>query len=161
MYLFYPGEFNWKEVLHGVLCVLQQCLLSTQNRSHPFPAHARFLCDADRSRERHGVPRIVFFRPYRQLPVEGSLSVSGDTGRAGNRTRHYQERRRKVSGGAGPQPGEVVDHEDADMLTKITILTGGLATFVPVIQEFSIFAIVGLLWDFVLQMRTNNVVNVM
>lgn len=38
------------------------------------------------------------------------------------------------------------------LLTEITILTIGLATFVPVIQEFCIFAIVGLISDFFLQM---------
>lgn len=39
-----------------------------------------------------------------------------------------------------------------NLLTEITILTIGLATFVPVIQEFCIFAIVGLISDFFLQM---------
>uniref|UniRef100_A0A336MGS4 Sterol regulatory element-binding protein cleavage-activating protein n=1 Tax=Culicoides sonorensis TaxID=179676 RepID=A0A336MGS4_CULSO len=39
-----------------------------------------------------------------------------------------------------------------NLLTEITILTVGLATFVPVIQEFCIFAIVGLIADFFLQM---------
>lgn len=39
-----------------------------------------------------------------------------------------------------------------NLLTEITILTVGLATFVPVIQEFCIFAIVGLISDFFLQM---------
>jgi hypothetical protein len=39
-----------------------------------------------------------------------------------------------------------------NLLTEITILTIGLATFVPVIQEFCIFAIVGLLSDYFLQM---------
>lgn len=38
------------------------------------------------------------------------------------------------------------------LLTEITILTIGLITFVPVIQEFCIFAIVGLISDFVMQM---------
>lgn len=38
------------------------------------------------------------------------------------------------------------------LLTEITILTVGLATFVPVIQEFCIFAIVGLISDYFLQM---------
>lgn len=39
-----------------------------------------------------------------------------------------------------------------NLFTEITILTIGLATFVPVIQEFCIFAIVGLISDFFLQM---------
>uniref|UniRef100_W4VSE5 Sterol regulatory element-binding protein cleavage-activating protein n=1 Tax=Corethrella appendiculata TaxID=1370023 RepID=W4VSE5_9DIPT len=39
-----------------------------------------------------------------------------------------------------------------NLLTEITILTVGLATLVPVIQEFCIFAIVGLISDFFLQM---------
>ncbi|KAH8367195.1 hypothetical protein KR084_007635 [Drosophila pseudotakahashii] len=43
-------------------------------------------------------------------------------------------------------------HISKTLLTEITILTIGLATFVPVIQEFCIFAIVGLLSDFLLQM---------
>ncbi|XP_026840843.1 sterol regulatory element-binding protein cleavage-activating protein [Drosophila persimilis] len=43
-------------------------------------------------------------------------------------------------------------HISKTLLTEITILTIGLATFVPVIQEFCIFAIVGLLSDFMLQM---------
>lgn len=38
------------------------------------------------------------------------------------------------------------------LLTEITILTVGLATFVPFIQEFCIFAIVALICDFFLQM---------
>lgn len=38
------------------------------------------------------------------------------------------------------------------LLTEITILTIGLVTFVPVIQEFCIFAIVGLISDFFMQM---------
>lgn len=38
------------------------------------------------------------------------------------------------------------------LLTEITIMTFGLATFVPVIQEFCIFAIVGLISDYFLQM---------
>lgn len=38
------------------------------------------------------------------------------------------------------------------LLTEITILTIGLVTFVPVIQEFCIFAIVGLISDFIMQM---------
>lgn len=38
------------------------------------------------------------------------------------------------------------------LLTEITILTIGLITFVPVIQEFCIFAIVGLISDFIMQM---------
>ncbi|KAH8277884.1 hypothetical protein KR018_009642 [Drosophila ironensis] len=43
-------------------------------------------------------------------------------------------------------------HISKTLLTEITILTIGLATFVPVIQEFCVFAIVGLLSDFMLQM---------
>ncbi|XP_034479514.1 sterol regulatory element-binding protein cleavage-activating protein [Drosophila innubila] len=43
-------------------------------------------------------------------------------------------------------------HITKTLLTEITILTIGLATFVPVIQEFCIFAIVGLISDFMLQM---------
>lgn len=43
-------------------------------------------------------------------------------------------------------------HISKTLLTEITILTIGLTTFVPVIQEFCIFAIVGLLSDFLLQM---------
>ncbi|KAH8297118.1 hypothetical protein KR044_005094 [Drosophila immigrans] len=43
-------------------------------------------------------------------------------------------------------------HISKTLLTEITILTIGLATFVPVIQEFCIFAIVGLISDFMLQM---------
>ncbi|ALC41168.1 SCAP [Drosophila busckii] len=43
-------------------------------------------------------------------------------------------------------------HISKTLLTEITILTIGLATFVPVIQEFCIFAIVGLMSDFMLQM---------
>lgn len=39
-----------------------------------------------------------------------------------------------------------------NLLSEITILTIGLFTFVPAIQEFCIFAIVGLLTDFFLQM---------
>lgn len=39
-----------------------------------------------------------------------------------------------------------------NLLLEITILTIGLATFVPVIQEFCIFAITGLFSDFFLQM---------
>ncbi|XP_067004981.2 sterol regulatory element-binding protein cleavage-activating protein isoform X2 [Anabrus simplex] len=39
-----------------------------------------------------------------------------------------------------------------NLLTEVTILTVGLFTFVPAIQEFCIFAIVGLLSDFFLQM---------
>lgn len=39
-----------------------------------------------------------------------------------------------------------------NLLVEITILTIGLATFVPVIQEFCIFAITGLFSDFFLQM---------
>lgn len=38
------------------------------------------------------------------------------------------------------------------LLTEITILTIGLVTFVPVIQEFCVFAIVGLISDFFMQM---------
>lgn len=43
-------------------------------------------------------------------------------------------------------------HISKTLLTEITILTIGLATFVPVIQEFCVFAIVGLISDFMLQM---------
>ncbi|XP_037940962.1 sterol regulatory element-binding protein cleavage-activating protein [Teleopsis dalmanni] len=43
-------------------------------------------------------------------------------------------------------------HISKTLMTEITILTIGLATFVPVIQEFCVFAIVGLLSDFMLQM---------
>lgn len=39
-----------------------------------------------------------------------------------------------------------------NILVEITILTIGLATFIPVIQEFCIFAITGLISDFFLQM---------
>uniref|UniRef100_A0A1B6CPD3 Sterol regulatory element-binding protein cleavage-activating protein n=1 Tax=Clastoptera arizonana TaxID=38151 RepID=A0A1B6CPD3_9HEMI len=39
-----------------------------------------------------------------------------------------------------------------NLLTEVTILTAGLLTLVPAIQEFCIFAIVGLLSDFFLQM---------
>ncbi|XP_076397627.1 SREBP cleavage activating protein isoform X2 [Megachile rotundata] len=39
-----------------------------------------------------------------------------------------------------------------NLLTEVTILTIGLFTFVPAIQEFCIFAIVGLVTDFFLQM---------
>nr|CAD7460238.1 unnamed protein product [Timema tahoe] len=39
-----------------------------------------------------------------------------------------------------------------NLLTEVTILTVGLFTFVPAIQEFCIFAVVGLLSDFFLQM---------
>lgn len=39
-----------------------------------------------------------------------------------------------------------------NLLIEVTILTFGLFTFIPAIQEFSIFAIVGLISDFFLQM---------
>lgn len=39
-----------------------------------------------------------------------------------------------------------------NLLTEVTILTFGLFTFVPAIQRFSIFAVVGLLSDFFMQM---------
>jgi predicted RND superfamily exporter protein len=39
-----------------------------------------------------------------------------------------------------------------NLLTEVTILTIGLLTFVPAIQEFCIFAVVGLISDFFLQM---------
>nr|CAD7427831.1 unnamed protein product [Timema monikensis] len=39
-----------------------------------------------------------------------------------------------------------------NLLTEVTILTVGLFTFVPAIQEFCIFAVVGLISDFFLQM---------
>ncbi|VVC36005.1 Hypothetical protein CINCED_3A010085 [Cinara cedri] len=39
-----------------------------------------------------------------------------------------------------------------NLLIEVTILTGGLLTFVPSIQEFCIFAIVGLLCDYFFQM---------
>lgn len=39
-----------------------------------------------------------------------------------------------------------------NLLTEVTILTVGFFTFVPAIQEFCIFAVVGLLSDFFLQM---------
>ncbi|XP_011197874.2 sterol regulatory element-binding protein cleavage-activating protein isoform X1 [Bactrocera dorsalis] len=43
-------------------------------------------------------------------------------------------------------------HISKTLLTEITILTIGCITMVPVIQKFSIFAIIGLLSDFMLQM---------
>lgn len=42
-----------------------------------------------------------------------------------------------------------------NLLTEVTILTIGLFTLVPAIQEFCIFAIVGLLSDFFLQVNKN------
>ncbi|XP_058065673.1 sterol regulatory element-binding protein cleavage-activating protein [Anopheles bellator] len=162
MYMFYPGEFNWKEVLPQCIafCVLfsyvyfsvrkieairsrlmlASCAVLTVLGSLLMSLGLCFFFGLTISFQSKGVyPYLVILVGLENVLVITKSVLTTDCN---------LDVKIRVAQGLSREGWSITKN----LLTEITILTGGLATFVPVIQEFCIFAIVGLVSDFVLQM---------
>uniref|UniRef100_A0A182N3C3 Sterol regulatory element-binding protein cleavage-activating protein n=1 Tax=Anopheles dirus TaxID=7168 RepID=A0A182N3C3_9DIPT len=162
MYIFYPGEFNWKEVLpqcvaFGVLFIyvyfsvrkieairsrlmLASCAVLTVLGSLLMSLGLCFFFGLTISFQSKGVyPYLVIL-----VGLENVLVITKSVLTTDNNL----DVKIRVAQGLSREGWSITKN----LLTEITILTGGLATFVPVIQEFCIFAMVGLVSDFLLQM---------
>ncbi|XP_053676594.1 sterol regulatory element-binding protein cleavage-activating protein [Anopheles nili] len=162
MYMFYPGEFNWKEVLPQCIafCVLfiyvyfsvrkieairsrimlASCAVLTVLGSLLMSLGLCFFFGLTISFQSKGVyPYLVIL-----VGLENVLVITKSVLTTDNNL----DVKIRVAQGLSREGWSITKN----LLTEITILTGGLATFVPVIQEFCIFAMVGLVSDFLLQM---------
>uniref|UniRef100_A0A182Q249 Sterol regulatory element-binding protein cleavage-activating protein n=1 Tax=Anopheles farauti TaxID=69004 RepID=A0A182Q249_9DIPT len=162
MYIFYPGEFNWKEVLPQCVafCVLfiyvyfsvrkieairsrlmlASCAVLTVLGSLLMSLGLCFFFGLTISFQSKGVyPYLVIL-----VGLENVLVITKSVLTTDNNL----DVKIRVAQGLSREGWSITKN----LLTEITILTGGLATFVPVIQEFCIFAMVGLVSDFLLQM---------
>uniref|UniRef100_A0A182JU38 Sterol regulatory element-binding protein cleavage-activating protein n=1 Tax=Anopheles christyi TaxID=43041 RepID=A0A182JU38_9DIPT len=162
MYIFYPGEFNWKEVLPQCIafCVLfiyvyfsvrkieairsrimlASCAVLTVLGSLLMSLGLCFFFGLTISFQSKGVyPYLVIL-----VGLENVLVITKSVLTTDNNL----DVKIRVAQGLSREGWSITKN----LLTEITILTGGLATFVPVIQEFCIFAMVGLVSDFLLQM---------
>uniref|UniRef100_A0A2M4A5S6 Sterol regulatory element-binding protein cleavage-activating protein n=1 Tax=Anopheles triannulatus TaxID=58253 RepID=A0A2M4A5S6_9DIPT len=162
MYIFYPGEFNWHEVLPQCIafCVLfsyvyfsvrkieairsrlmlASCAVLTVLGSLLMSLGLCFFFGLTISFQSKGVyPYLVIL-----VGLENVLVITKSVLTTDNNL----DVKIRVAQGLSREGWSITKN----LLTEITILTGGLATFVPVIQEFCIFAMVGLVSDFLLQM---------
>uniref|UniRef100_A0A182P5P6 Sterol regulatory element-binding protein cleavage-activating protein n=1 Tax=Anopheles epiroticus TaxID=199890 RepID=A0A182P5P6_9DIPT len=162
MYIFYPGEFNWKEVLPQCIafCVLfiyvyfsvrkieairsrimlASCAVLTVLGSLLMSLGLCFFFGLTISFQSKGIyPYLVIL-----VGLENVLVITKSVLTTDNNL----DVKIRVAQGLSREGWSITKN----LLTEITILTGGLATFVPVIQEFCIFAMVGLVSDFLLQM---------
>ncbi|XP_049292786.1 sterol regulatory element-binding protein cleavage-activating protein isoform X1 [Anopheles funestus] len=162
MYIFYPGEFNWKEVLPQCIAfcmlfiyvyfsvrkieairsriMLASCAVLTVLGSLLMSLGLCFFFGLTISFQSKGVyPYLVIL-----VGLENVLVITKSVLTTDNNL----DVKIRVAQGLSREGWSITKN----LLTEITILTGGLATFVPVIQEFCIFAMVGLVSDFLLQM---------
>ncbi|XP_058116606.1 sterol regulatory element-binding protein cleavage-activating protein isoform X2 [Anopheles coustani] len=162
MYIFYPGEFNWKEVLPQCVAfvllfiyvyfsvrkieairsrlMLASCAVLTVLGSLLMSLGLCFFFGLTISFQSKGVyPYLVILVGLENVLVITKSILTTD---------NNLDVKIRVAQGLSREGWSITKN----LLTEITILTGGLATFVPVIQEFCIFAMVGLVSDFLLQM---------
>uniref|UniRef100_A0A182J1D0 Sterol regulatory element-binding protein cleavage-activating protein n=1 Tax=Anopheles atroparvus TaxID=41427 RepID=A0A182J1D0_ANOAO len=162
MYIFYPGEFNWKEVLPQCVAfvvlfiyvyfsvrkieairsrlMLASCAVLTVLGSLMMSLGLCFFFGLTISFQSKGVyPYLVILVGLENVLVITKSILTTD---------NNLDVKIRVAQGLSREGWSITKN----LLTEITILTGGLATFVPVIQEFCIFAMVGLVSDFLLQM---------
>ncbi|XP_052897024.1 sterol regulatory element-binding protein cleavage-activating protein isoform X1 [Anopheles moucheti] len=162
MYIFYPGEFNWKEVLPQCIAfcmlfiyvyfsvrkievirsriMLASCAVLTVLGSLLMSLGLCFFFGLTISFQSKGVyPYLVIL-----VGLENVLVITKSVLTTDNNL----DVKIRIAQGLSREGWSITKN----LLTEITILTGGLATFVPVIQEFCIFAMVGLVSDFLLQM---------
>lgn len=162
MYVYYPGEFNWLEftplffsfimlfvyVYFSIRkinviksrAVLATCAVITVFSSLMMSLGICFFFDLTTRMQSKGVFQYLIIL----LGLENVLVITKSV----LSTDHTFDVKIRVAQGLSREGWTI----SKTLLTEITILTFGLATFVPVIQEFCVFAIVGLISDFFLQM---------
>ncbi|KAL1398702.1 hypothetical protein pipiens_020132, partial [Culex pipiens pipiens] len=162
MYIFYPGEFDWKEFLPQCIAismlwlyvyysvrkieeirsrlVLASSAVLTVLGSLLMSLGMCFFFGLTISLQSKGVyPYLVIL-----VGLENVLVITKSVLTTDNNL----DVKIRVAQGLSREGWSITKN----LLLEITILTIGLCTFVPVIQEFCIFAIVGLISDFFLQM---------
>ncbi|XP_058460282.1 sterol regulatory element-binding protein cleavage-activating protein isoform X2 [Malaya genurostris] len=162
MYIFYPGEFDWKEFLPQCIAIMMLFLyvyFSVRKieviRSRLVLASSAVLTVLGSLMMSLGM--CFFFGltislqskgvyPYLVILVglENVLVITKSVLTTDNNL----DVKIRLAQGLSREGWSITKN----LLGEITILTIGLCTFVPVIQEFCIFAIVGLVSDFFLQM---------
>uniref|UniRef100_A0A1Q3F4L8 Sterol regulatory element-binding protein cleavage-activating protein n=1 Tax=Culex tarsalis TaxID=7177 RepID=A0A1Q3F4L8_CULTA len=162
MYIFYPGEFDWKEFLPQCIAISMLWLYVYYSvrkieeiRSRLLLAFIAVLTVLGSLMMSLGM--CFFFGltislqskgvyPYLVILVglENVLVITKSVLTTDNNL----DVKIRVAQGLSREGWSITKN----LLLEITILTVGLCTFVPVIQEFCIFAIVGLISDFFLQM---------
>lgn len=162
MYVYYPGEFNWLEFTPLAVAfvmlfayvyfsirkideirsraVLATCAVITIFCSLMMSLGLCFFFDLTTRMQSKGVFQYLIIL----LGLENVLVITKSV----ISTDHTFDVKIRVAQGLSREGWTI----SKTLLTEITILTIGLATFVPVIQEFCVFAIVGLISDFFLQM---------
>ncbi|XP_065077845.1 sterol regulatory element-binding protein cleavage-activating protein [Ochlerotatus camptorhynchus] len=161
MYIFYPGEFDWKEFLPQCIAIVMLFLYVyfsvrkiDEIRSRLVLASSAvltvlgsllmslgmcFFFGLTISLQSKGVyPYLVILVGLENVVVITKSVLTTDSN---------LDVKIRVAQGLSREGWSITKN----LLTEITILTVGLCTFVPVIQEFCIFAIVGLVSDFFLQ----------
>ncbi|XP_062563503.1 sterol regulatory element-binding protein cleavage-activating protein [Armigeres subalbatus] len=161
MYIFYPGEFDWKEFLPQCIAivmlflyvyfsvrkieairsrlVLASSAVMTVLGSLLMSLGMCFFFGLTISLQSKGVyPYLVIL-----VGLENALVITKSV----LTTDSNLDVKIRLAQGLSREGWSITKN----LLTEITILTAGLCTFVPVIQEFCIFAIVGLVSDFFLQ----------
>ncbi|XP_055531679.1 sterol regulatory element-binding protein cleavage-activating protein [Wyeomyia smithii] len=162
MYIFYPGEFDWKEFLPQCIAivmlfwyvyfsvrkievirsrlVLASSAVFTVLGSLLMSLGMCFFFGLTISLQSKGVyPYLVIL-----VGLENVLVITKSVLTTDNNL----DVKIRVAQGLSREGWSITKN----LLGEITILTIGLCTFVPVIQEFCIFAIVGLASDFFLQL---------
>lgn len=162
MYIFYPGEFDWKEFLPQCIAmsmlflyvyysvrkieeiksrmVLASSAVLTVLGSLLMSLGMCFFFGLTISLQSKGVyPYLVIL-----VGLENVLVITKSVLTTDNNL----DVKIRVAQGLSREGWSITKN----LLLEITILTIGLCTFVPFIQEFCIFAIVGLISDFFLQM---------
>lgn len=162
MYVYYPGEFNWLEFTPLAIAfvmlfayvyfsirkideirsraLLATCAVITVFSSLMMSLGLCFFFDLTTRMQSKGVFQYLIIL----LGLENVLVITKSV----ISTDHTFDVKIRVAQGLSREGWTI----SKTLLTEITILTIGLATFVPVIQEFCVFAIVGLMCDFFLQM---------
>ncbi|XP_053690026.1 sterol regulatory element-binding protein cleavage-activating protein [Sabethes cyaneus] len=162
MYIFYPGEFDWKEFLPQCIAivmlfsyvyfsvrkievirsrlVLATSAVFTVLGSLLMSLGMCFFFGLTISLQSKGVyPYLVIL-----VGLENVLVITKSVLTTDNNL----DVKIRIAQGLSREGWSITKN----LLGEITILTIGLCTFVPVIQEFCIFAIVGLASDFFLQL---------
>lgn len=162
MYIFYPGEFDWKEFLPQCITIVMLFLyvyfsvrkidvirsrlvlafsaVLTVLGSLTMSLGMCFFFGLTISLQSKGVyPYLVILVGLENVLVITKSVLTTDSN---------LDVKIRLAQGLSREGWSITKN----LLTEITILTIGLCTFVPVIQEFCIFAIVGLVSDFFLQM---------
>lgn len=162
MYVYYPGEFNWLEFTPLAIAfvmlfvyvyfsirkideirsraLLATCAVITVFSSLMMSLGLCFFFDLTTRMQSKGVFQYLIIL----LGLENVLVITKSV----ISTDHTFDVKIRVAQGLSREGWTI----SKTLLTEITILTIGLGTFVPVIQEFCVFAIVGLMCDFFLQM---------